>query len=317
VLGEHVFQRCRVLLLSFEDGKQELRRRIRAATMHHNIKHEMLGDYLHCAAINGADVRLAQMEDGQHKSGRLLKAITDEINRRNIDVVMLDPFIKIHGMDENGNTGIDFVTTLLTGIATEHNVAVLVLHHTRKGIAEPGNADQGRGASALKDAARLVYTLAKMSEPEAKNFKIDVQERRSLIRLDAGKVNLVPASEARWFKLIGVNLDNGTSLYPNGDNVQTVTPWTPPDISSNINADIEAEIIQQIDKGMANGQRYSASNAAKDRAVWKVVKAVIPEFTERQCRDLIDGLIEASKLVVRDYDDPVYRKPRKGLSKGV
>jgi hypothetical protein len=37
---------------------------------------------------------------------------------------------------------------------------------------EPGDADRGRGASALKDAARLVYTLNVMTKDEAKGFGI-------------------------------------------------------------------------------------------------------------------------------------------------
>jgi hypothetical protein len=33
--GEHVFQRCRVLIVSLEDGVDELRRRIKAVLIHH------------------------------------------------------------------------------------------------------------------------------------------------------------------------------------------------------------------------------------------------------------------------------------------
>jgi AAA domain len=35
--GEHVFQRCRVLIVSFEDGRDELRRRVSAAMQHHGV----------------------------------------------------------------------------------------------------------------------------------------------------------------------------------------------------------------------------------------------------------------------------------------
>ena len=35
--GEHVFQRCRVLIISLEDSARELRRRIRAACIHHGV----------------------------------------------------------------------------------------------------------------------------------------------------------------------------------------------------------------------------------------------------------------------------------------
>jgi hypothetical protein len=47
--------------------------------------------------------------------------------------------------------------------------------------------------------------------------------------MDSGKVNLAPARAAKWFKLVGVRLNNGTNLYPNGDEVQTIEPWTPPE----------------------------------------------------------------------------------------
>jgi RecA-family ATPase len=35
--GEHVFQRCRVLLISLEDDRDELRRRVEAARLHHGV----------------------------------------------------------------------------------------------------------------------------------------------------------------------------------------------------------------------------------------------------------------------------------------
>src|SRR6516165_11153590 len=40
--GQHVFVRCRVLLLSFEDGRDELQRRLTAALLHHNINRSEL-----------------------------------------------------------------------------------------------------------------------------------------------------------------------------------------------------------------------------------------------------------------------------------
>ena len=42
----------------------------------------------------------------------------------------------------------------------------------RKACANPGNADRGRGASAIKDGARLVYTLTTMNEDEASRLGI-------------------------------------------------------------------------------------------------------------------------------------------------
>ena len=139
--------------------------------------------------------------------------------------------MKTHGVEENDNNRMDQVIQILAELATEENIAVDFPHHTSKGrAAAPGDADRGRGASAVKDGARLVYTLTTMTPEEAKRFAIKEAERRLFFRVDSGKVNIAPPSrDAAWFKLVGVPLGNSSELYPNGDNVQTVEQWTPPE----------------------------------------------------------------------------------------
>ena len=112
----------------------------------------------------------------------------------------------------------DFVCDLLARMAVEFNVAVDSPHHVHKGIVEPGNADAGRGSSGIRDAGRLVYTLASMSEEDAKNFNIAANDRFAYVRLDPAKVNIAArATGATWFKIEGEPIDNGTPDYPNGD----------------------------------------------------------------------------------------------------
>jgi hypothetical protein len=48
--GEHVFQRCRVLIVSLEDDANELRRRILAARLHHNISIDDVRGWLFLSA---------------------------------------------------------------------------------------------------------------------------------------------------------------------------------------------------------------------------------------------------------------------------
>jgi len=138
-------------------------------------------------------------------------------------------FIKLHAVEENDNGAMDYVCDLLTKIAIDGNIAVDAPHHTKKGQQTAGDADAGRGASSARDAGRLLYTLTRMSEEEAKAFGIPAEQRALYIRLDSSKVNIAPPpSEATWFKLVGVQIGNGTDDYPNGDDVQTVVPWHPP-----------------------------------------------------------------------------------------
>ena len=64
-----------------------------------------------------------------------------------------------------------------------------------------------------------------MSADDAALFGVTEAERRSLIRMDSAKVNIAPpATSAKWFRLVGVGLGNGTAEYPHGDEVQTVEP---------------------------------------------------------------------------------------------
>jgi hypothetical protein len=52
--GEHVFQRCRVLIVSLEDDAEELRRRILAAMLYHKIDRSELKGWLFLAAPGAA-----------------------------------------------------------------------------------------------------------------------------------------------------------------------------------------------------------------------------------------------------------------------
>src|SRR5215471_6851134 len=113
------------------------------------------------------------------------KQIRDAIARCKPDIISLDPFIKTHSLEESDNVDMDFVCDLLARIAVEFNVAVDSPHHVHKGQIIPGDADSGRGASGIRDAGRLVYTLVPMSDDEAKAFSIDAEARRSFVRLDS------------------------------------------------------------------------------------------------------------------------------------
>jgi hypothetical protein len=189
------------------------------------------------------------------------------------------------------------------------------LHHERKGAADPGDANRGRGASSFRDAARLLYTLTPMSEAEREQFGLMESDRRSLIRVDSAKVNIAPPSiEARWFRIVGVPLNNGTELYPHGDIVPTAEPWTPPDIWAEISTSIANDILDRIDRGLADGRRYSAAaQAGEARAAWRVVQTRFPQFSDEQCRKVIATWTKSGVLETRDYDDPIQRRKSTGL----
>jgi hypothetical protein len=199
-------------------------------------------------------------------------------------------------------------------MATKHDIAIDVPHHTRKGTAGPGDADAGRGASSMKDAARLVYTLTRMTTEEAQNLGIAEKERRYLIRMDSAKVNIAPPlEEAKWFRLVGVPLGNKSELYPAGDEVQTVEVWTPPDAWRGLSNTLLNLILDEIDDGLDDGDRYSAGNRATGRAAWQAVKEHAPEKSEEDCRRIIKIWVKNGVLISAPYDSPSARKTVQGL----
>ncbi len=311
--GERVFHRARVLYISLEDGRDELRRRVRAAMIHHDIKASDLKGWLYLAAPKG--LRLAELHDGAPAAAELETSLREIIVKREIDLVIFDPFIKLHALEENSNSALDFVCTILVTLATDFNVAVDAPHHIRKGAPVAGDADSGRGGGAFKDAARLVYTLTRMSAEEAKDLGVAEAERRRLVRLDSAKVNIAPpADDAAWFRIIGVELGNATAAYPSGDTVQTVEPWTPPDLWRVVNTLVANDILDKIDAGLPDGGRYSDSaTAGVERAAWRLVLAAAPGLTEAQCRKVIATWMKNGALFKDEYRDRARRKKRTGL----
>jgi hypothetical protein len=311
--GQHVFRRCRCLIISLEDSRDELRRRIRAPMLHYGIKPDELDGWLFLAAPKG--LKLATIVEGSPQAAELESLVREAIATWNLDIVCLDPFVKTHGVNENDNNAIDFVCDLLAAIAIELNVAVDSPHHTNKGSSTPGDANRGRGASAAKDAGRLVYTLTPMALEEGELFGVNEQLRRSLIREDSAKVNITPpATEARWFRLIGQPLGNVTPEYPKGDNVQTVEVWEPPSTWGGLDTALLNRILDAIDAGLPNGQRFSNASRAGTRAAWQVVRDHAPDKTEGACRAVIKAWCRSGTLRPEKYDDPVARKERDGLT---
>jgi AAA domain len=316
--GQHVFRRSRVLLISLEDDREEMQRRVKAVLDHYGIDRNELKDWLFCASPKLA--KLAEMKNRTRVVGRLEQQVRDAIERRKPDIVSLDPFIKTHGLEENDSGGMDFVCDLLARLAIEFNVAVDSPHHVHKGQVTPGDGDSGRGSSGIRDAGRLVYTLVPMSDDEAKTFNINPDDRRSYIRLDSAKVNIAANStKATWFRVIGVPIGNGTPEYPNGDTVQVIEPWAPPDAWTGTAAAELNAILTEIDRGLTdesgrpNGRRYSDSPKATDRAVWRVVQKHYPDKSEGQCRTIIKAWLETGLLYSDDYDDPIEYRNRKGV----
>jgi len=132
--------------------------------------------------------------------------------------------------------------------------------------------------------------------------------------MDSAKVNITPAmGDAKWFRLVGVRLGNATELYPNGDEVQTIVPWTPPDAWAGMTDLLINQILSDIDAGMPDGNRYSDAPKVTDRAAWHVVVKHAPDKSEAVARQMIKAWTKSGLLIRKDCENPATRKTVKGL----
>jgi hypothetical protein len=312
---EHVFQRARVLIISLEDDAAELRRRILAARRHFDIQPSDLDGWLFLSAPGAAAGKLMITDkNGRPVLGQLATHLEAEIVAHSIDLVMIDPFVKSHSVEENLNSLIDEVAQVLSDMAAKYDIAIDVPHHISKGVAEPGNANRARGASSLVNACRLVFTLTPMSPEEAKAFDIPEADRRLYVRIDRAKVNIAKAAgAAKWFRLVGVALDNATETYPAGDEVQTAEPWQPPETWTDLNTDLLNQILSTITAGLPDGNFYTDAAKASGREAWQVVQRFAPHKSEAQAREIIRTWVKTGLLVPFDYENPATRKTVRGL----
>jgi hypothetical protein len=288
---------------------------VRATRLHHKIgAAELRGRLFLCAPIG---LKFAEQQNGSRLivPGDLEHQLRTIIAQRDIDLVIIDPLVKSHTADENDYAAIDQVAILLTTLAADAKCAVDCLHHERKGPLGAGDADRARGASSFRDAARLLYTLTPMTRDEAEQFGLAEVERKSFVRLDGAKLNIAPPADAQWFHIVGVPLGNETAEYPHGDIVPTVEAWDPPDLWHEMTTAVVNAILDQIERGPSEGRRYSASKqAGAERAAWRAVQKHRPDFTEKQCRMVIDTWLRSGMIVSRDYHDARSRRDQPGLS---
>jgi hypothetical protein len=317
--GQHIFRRSPVLLISLEDDRDELQRRIKAVLDCFNVDRSELKGWLFCATPIGS--RLVETRGkGQRTVGPLDQQIREAIARRKPALVGLDPFIKLHTLNENDSADMTFVCDILVRLAVEQKIAVDIPHHVHKGQIAPGDADAGRGSGAIRDAGRLTYTLTPMSEDEAKMFGVEPEERFSHVRLDSAKVNITAhTGKATWFKIVGKQINNGTPEYPNGDTIQVATPWRPPETWADLDDRVLNAILDAIDHGpldassQPTGERYAAAPSAKERHAWHVVQSLAPHKTEGQCREIIRQWVKNGILVEEIYQSAKRRERQCGV----
>ena len=218
-------------IFNLEDGTDELERQLSAACAYHTIGPDDCGDRLHLDSGLVQPLCTANEDrDGFTLAEDVFGQLAATIIERRIATIIVDPFVSSHAVRESSNEAVDAIAKRWKRLAQETGCAVVLVHHTRKLGGREVTAEDGRGAVALRDAARIVLPLNPMGDKEAEELGIaDPATRRSLVRIDSGKANRAPLDAATWIKLESQSLDNGDCLEPS-DFVGVATHWEKPDV---------------------------------------------------------------------------------------
>ena len=125
-------------------------------------------------------------------------------------LIVLDTLNRIHRMDENSNSQMSELISVLEHIADKTGASVLYLHHVSKGSARSDQTDQqqaARGASALIDNARWCGYVAKMTKRESERWtdrsfdRVPIGDRRGcFMRFGLSKQNYDESPLDRWYQ---------------------------------------------------------------------------------------------------------------------
>jgi hypothetical protein len=299
------------VVYNVEDDQVEQRRRLSAVLRQFGaLPCDISGKVIRVGPTGVGMLFTRNSETGIIVNAPAMDELRQLIEDHHPDVLIADPLAELHTAEENDNTALRAIIAAFRSLAAEFNIAVILLHHTRKGAAIAGDPDSARGASAIIGGARIVLTLTTMSEEDAEAFGIPKgrQSRAQYVRLDDAKQNYTAIGDAQWYTKALYNLDNG-------EVVVAALPWTPPDIWRSLKGVIVNRILDDIDAavGLEEGQRYSNDGNAQKRAAWKVVRKHAPGLTAEQAREAINTWVKNDVLFREPYHDPIERKDRQGL----
>jgi hypothetical protein len=309
LLREKVWRTGPVVILTYEDDKTEWQRRIAAACLHYDLDYQSV-----CRSIYFISRPRGRVALAAHSAinGRTVMfpdhaAIVAHLQRIKPVLFIIDPFNHAHALEDgNSNAMIAQLAAEISRIAAESMIAVLVLHHLRKGAT--GHIDDMMGAVMLRATFRATRLLMRMTKEEAEKLEIPIAEAWRYNRIASGKENYSPPPDLNtWYAFKSVRLGNGTELYPDGDNVQVVDVWVPPSPFKGLPKSHVAEIFDQLRTGLDEGEFYAAHSNAGNR--WAGV--LISEVTGRnaqEARGILRDWIKNRVVLENEYRSPKNRK---------
>lgn len=160
-----IYRQHRVLFVQSENSIVSIKRRLNIIRQHFQIDDQILRERMIFLGI-GKDIRAV----GDMTKSTFTDTIKHFIDFYKSDLVIIDPLISFHSMDENSN---DQMRRLLDSVAIfceDSGVTPLLIHHHAKMTADSGPGG-GRGASAIGDWSPNTWELSFNSKNKSYTLK--------------------------------------------------------------------------------------------------------------------------------------------------
>jgi AAA domain-containing protein len=130
-------QRGRVLLFAAEDSPAVVRQRLSGIAAAVGLSLKALDIHVIVAPVLRIDVELDQ------------RRLEETVHALRPALLVLDPFVRLHRIDENVSAEVAPLLDFLRGLQRRHRVAVVLVHHARKGASHVRAGQALRGSSEL------------------------------------------------------------------------------------------------------------------------------------------------------------------------
>jgi hypothetical protein len=267
LLGTAVKQQTNVWVINLEDPMSEMQMRTIAAMQHYGLTPDDIKGRLFMNGEDTMEITLAaENRDGLITNDDMLAAMIRVIKQNKIGVVILDPFVSAHLVNENNNGSVQAVVAMLRKLARDTNSSVQLVHHIRKGNGDDATIDSVRGAGSLIGAARAARVINRITPDDAIALGVDEHEALGIFRIDDGKANLAPPSDkAVYRRMQSVEIANG-------EHIGVATEFKLPDLFDGVTTKNLYNVQRTIGKAEEADGAYRA-NAQADNWVGKAVAA--------------------------------------------
>jgi RecA-family ATPase len=122
-----------VIIYNVEDDQAEQRRRLSAALRQFDAAPADIAGKVIRAGPAGIGTLFSRDASGALSSTAAMARLRELIAERRPALLIADPFAELHVEEENDNTATRAVIAAFRALAVEFNIAIILVHHTRKG----------------------------------------------------------------------------------------------------------------------------------------------------------------------------------------